>query len=37
LDERCNVIKAKVDECNAELLKIKNEMKTAKGAGYKRL
>ena len=32
LDARGKVVQAKVDECNVELAKIKNEMKTAKGA-----
>ena len=31
------MIQVKVDECNKELLQIKNQMKTAKGTSYKTL
>ena len=37
LGERSNVIQVKVDECNKELVNIKNQMKTAKGMAYKSL
>lgn len=37
MDGRVKVIQAKVDDCNNELSKIKAQMKTAKGMGYKSL
>jgi len=37
LGDRGKVIQAKVDECNKELVGIKNQMKTAKGMAYKSL
>jgi charged multivesicular body protein 5 len=37
LGERGKVIQVKVDDCNKELLNIKNQMKTAKGMAYKSL
>ena len=37
MGDRGKVIQAKVDECNNELVKIKNQMKTAKGTTYKSL
>jgi hypothetical protein len=37
MGDRGKVIQAKVDECNNELVKIKNQMKTAKGTSYKSL
>ena len=37
MGERGKVIQAKVDECNVELAKIKNQLKTAKGTSKKSL
>mmetsp|Transcript_16906 Transcript_16906/g.16156 ORF Transcript_16906/g.16156 Transcript_16906/m.16156 type:complete len:88 (+) Transcript_16906:9-272(+) len=37
MNERTKVIQVKIDECNVELAKIKNQMKTAKGTTYKNL
>ena len=37
LGSRGKVIQLKVDECNKELVTIKNQMKTAKGMAYKSL
>ena len=37
LGSRSKVIQTKVDECNKELVSIKNQMKTAKGMAYKSL
>ena len=37
MGERTKVIQVKVDECNKQLVDIKNQMKTAKGMAYKSL
>ena len=37
LGDRQKVIQVKVDECNKELVNIKNQMKSAKGMSYKSL
>ena len=37
LGDRGKVIQVKVDECNKQLLDIKNQMKPAKGMSYKSL
>ena len=37
LGERQKVVQTKVDECNKQLMDIKNQMKTAKGMAYKSL